>query len=101
MKKKWLLKYVLPVFIVALFASGAALAQGYTLTRGTVDGGGGASTSSGSSYTLSGTIGQPDAGSMSGGSGNSTFTLGGGFWGGGQPSATTSNYQVYLPLIIR
>jgi hypothetical protein len=40
MKKRWLLKYALPVFIAALFASGVALAQGYTLSRGTVDGGG-------------------------------------------------------------
>ncbi len=97
MKKRWLLKYALPVFIAALFASGVALAQGYTLSRGTVDGGGG--TSSGGAYSLGGTIGQPDAGFMS--SGNGIFTLGGGFWGGGQPSTTTSNYSVYLPIIIR
>lgn len=41
----------------------------------TIDGGGG--TSAGGVYTVSGTIGQPDAGTMSGGN----FTLVGGFWG--------------------
>jgi hypothetical protein len=40
----------------------------------TIDGGGGAST--GGVYTVSGTIGQPDAGAMSGGS----YSLTGGFW---------------------
>jgi hypothetical protein len=40
-----------------------------------VDGGGG--TSTGGVYTVSGTIGQPDAGAMGGGN----FTLEGGFWG--------------------
>ena len=48
----------------------------YEITFFSIDGGGG--TSSGGSYTLSGTIGQPDAGAMSGGS----FILEGGFWGG-------------------
>jgi hypothetical protein len=41
----------------------------------TIDGGGG--TSTGGVYSVSGTIGQPDAGAMSGG----PFTLHGGFWG--------------------
>jgi hypothetical protein len=40
----------------------------------TIDGGGG--TSTGGVYSVSGTIGQPDAGPMSGGN----FTLEGGFW---------------------
>lgn len=53
-----------------------------------MDTGGGLSTSGG--YALSGTIGQHDAGAMSGGS----YTLAGGFWGGGQTS-------IYLPLIMR
>ncbi len=47
----------------------------YSIDWSTVDGGGG--TSTGGVYTVSGTIGQPDAGTMSGGS----FTLQGGFWG--------------------
>jgi hypothetical protein len=42
----------------------------------TVDGGGG--TSSGGQFTVSGTIGQPDAGLLAGG----RFSLAGGFWSG-------------------
>jgi len=53
----------------------AAFAQNYSIDWHTVDGGGGVST--GGVYTVSGTIGQPDAGTMSGG----PFTLTGGFWG--------------------
>src|SRR6059036_3754082 len=51
-------------------------AQQYKIDWFTIDGGGG--TSSGGPYTLSGTIGQPDAGRLAGGS----FVLEGGFWGG-------------------
>jgi hypothetical protein len=43
------------------------------------------------SYTLSGTIGQPDAGLMTGGS----YTLAGGFWG------LELLRMVYLPLILK
>lgn len=52
----------------------AASAQNYSIDWHTIDGGGG--TSTGGVYSVSGTIGQPDAGMMSGGS----FTLAGGFW---------------------
>ena len=58
-----------------LWAASAA-AQNYKIDWYTIDGGGG--TSSGGPYTLSGTIGQPDAGTLGGGS----FVLDGGFWGG-------------------
>lgn len=47
----------------------------YSVNWWTVDGSGG--TSTGGVYSVSGTIGQPDAGRMSGGN----FTLEGGFWG--------------------
>jgi hypothetical protein len=50
-------------------------AQTYSIDWSTVDGGGG--TSTGGVYSVSGTIGQPDAGAMSGGN----YTLQGGFWG--------------------
>src|SRR5258708_27625248 len=49
--------------------------QSFAIDWFTVDGGGG--TSTGGVYSVSGTIGQPDAGKMSGGS----YTLDGGFWG--------------------
>lgn len=69
----------------------------YSIDWYTVDGGGG--TSSGGPYTLSGTIGQPDADVVSlcsadGGPGcvNPTYELTGGFWAGisglGNPSPT-------------
>lgn len=52
-----------------------ARAQSYSIDWFTIDGGGG--TSTGGVYAVSGTIGQPDAGTMSGGN----YTIQGGFWG--------------------
>jgi hypothetical protein len=52
-----------------------AVAQDYDIDWYTVDGGGEMS-SAGGSYELAGTIGQADAGQMTGGS----YTLNGGFW---------------------
>jgi hypothetical protein len=54
-----------------------------------VDGGGG--TSTGGVFSLSGTIGQPDASSSSGGA----YTVKGGFWGGVIP------YAAYMPIVTR
>jgi len=50
-------------------------AQTFSVDWYTVDGGAGSST--GGVYTVTGTIGQPDAGVITGGN----FTLAGGFWG--------------------
>lgn len=58
-----------------LSAAISVSAQSYSIDWYTIDGGGG--TSSGGPYTLSGTIGQPDAGVHAGGN----YTLVGGFWG--------------------
>jgi hypothetical protein len=63
------------VIALALGAGMSALAQNYTIDWYTVDGGGG--TSTGGVFSVSGTIGQPDAGTMTGGN----FNLQGGFWG--------------------
>ncbi len=61
--------------LVAVNAAISAPAQNYSIDWFTIDGGGG--TSSGGVYSLSGTIGQPDAGAtMTGGQ----YTLVGGFW---------------------
>ena len=68
--------------VVLLLAMGAAFAvpapssegESFSISWHTVDGGGGVST--GAAYTLAGTIGQPDAGMMSG----DTFELTGGYW---------------------
>ena len=55
-------------------AANAASPQSFKIDWFTIDGGGG--TSTGASYSLSGTIGQPDVGEMSGGN----FAVTGGFW---------------------
>ncbi len=60
-----------------LLLAGQALAQNYSIDWHTIDGGGGVS--SGGGYSVAGTIGQPDAGTMTGGN----WTLAGGFWGTG------------------
>jgi hypothetical protein len=57
-----------------LFAAGTANAQNYSMDWYKVAGGGG--TSTGGVYAVSGTIGQPDAGAMTGGN----YSLTGGFW---------------------
>ncbi len=67
-----------------LALAGAAYGQmgpNLDLTWNSYDGGGGVSTGGG--FTLTGTIGQPDAGSMVGG----TLQVLGGFWGSGGPPA--------------
>lgn len=60
--------------LVLATAVSAVQAQSLSLEWWTIDGGGG--TSSGGVYSLTGTVGQPDAGAMSGGA----FSLLGGFW---------------------
>ena len=81
---------VLAVLLILLaLTPGLVQAQSYAIPWWTVDGGGG--TSSGGGYTLSGTIGQPDAGVMGGGG----YTLTGGFW------SWDALHLIYLPLILR
>ena len=76
-------------------AQAQAPQQTYTVDWWTVDGGG-STLSTGTGYSLGGTAGQPDPGVLSAGN----YELGGGFWGGGVPSAGPQ-YPVYLPLVIR
>ena len=64
-------------------------AVSYSLSWGTVDGGGGSC--AGGVNTLDGTAGQPDAGVLAGG----PYTLAGGFWG---PMPV---HEFYLPLLRR
>ena len=93
MKRKWFLSLLLLVIaITALGIVSASALAGYNLDWWTVDGGG-ATSSTGGSYSLGGTIGQPDAGTSSGG----TYALSGGFWGGGAAQV----YNLSLPLILR
>ena len=60
--------------------------MGYDLSWSSIDGGGGMS--SDGTYTLNGSLGQPDAGALTG----SSYTLTGGFWG------IAAHYRIYLPL---
>ena len=64
------------LFTTGLVLATRALAQSYSIDWFTIDGGGG--TSTGGVYSVSGTIGQPDANAtaMTGGS----FSVVGGFW---------------------
>lgn len=81
--------------VAALVVVSLAAAQPgqWDLAWYTIDGGG-TTSSTGGGFALSGTIGQPDTGSLSGGE----YTLKGGFWGvragWGAPASA-----VYLPLI--
>ena len=90
MKRSLFLLSLLTLLLVA--AAAVTAATGYDLSWWTVDSGGGTSSSAGGNYTLSGTIGQPDAGTMTDGS----YRLEGGFWGG-----AAAQYRIYLPLMLR
>ena len=84
----------LAALLVALSVSNTTTSAqsggGYDLTWSTIDGGDGES--AGGGLTLSGTIGQPEPGVLSGGG----YMLNGGFW----PGAAT-NYRAFLPLVIK
>lgn len=69
--------WVIVFGLVAMATAGGSTSRAdvYDLTWHTIDAGG-AVESSGGAFSLSGTIGQPDAGALSGGA----FTLTGGFW---------------------
>ena len=66
-------RFVFPALLLALSMT-TLRAQPYSIDWYKVSGGGG--TSTGGVYSVSGTIGQPDAGMMSGGN----YSLTGGFW---------------------
>src|SRR5512135_752946 len=82
------------VFIAAsenTVPTSAKPADAYTIGWYTIDNGG-AMNVLGETYSLGGTIGLPDAGSLSGGG----YTLNSGFWSG-----VESQFKVFLPLILR
>ena len=67
---------LLPVCIIGLVTlAGFTASAQFSIDRFVIAGGGG--TSTGGDFTLNATIGQPDAGTMSGGN----YSLAGGFWG--------------------
>lgn len=69
------LRTVQGVAVVCLFAGTAGLSAAELAGSATAGGGG---VSSGGAFTITGAIGQPDAGLLSGG----PFAVAGGFWGG-------------------
>ena len=103
-RRLWIpLSLLLVVLLGGTCWRGLAAAQGPTterqvtydpITWWTVDGGG-HTWSSGGYYELGGTIGQPDAGYLVGG----TYTLGGGFWEGGELAEVL--YNIYLPVVAK
>lgn len=90
-----------PIALLLLIGIGTASAQrledpalpqdSYELSWHTFDGGG-ATFSAGGAYSLGGSIGQADAGAMSGGS----YSLIGGFWAG-----VPANYSAFVPITFR
>jgi hypothetical protein len=86
--------FLLSMFILLLLSGVALAAAGDNISWWTIDAGGG--TSGNASYSLTGTIGQPDPGPVLMG-GN--YHLEGGFWGGALSGNTVQ--ELYLPLVIR
>lgn len=88
---------VLAFLVLALGAPARAQTGGpYDLHWNTIDGGGGTN-AAGGAYELSATIGQPDAGTLSGGA----FVLSGGFWSvtlpGAAPTPTPTATKTLTP----
>jgi hypothetical protein len=86
--------WIAGLLTLLLIVTPVVLAQtggGFGLTWFTVDSGGGLS--QGGTYTVQGTVGQPDTSILSGGA----YTLSGGFWG----ELVLRPYDVYLPIVIR
>ena len=84
----------LALLAVALIGAPAAAAQAlaFEIAWWTVDGGGGLS--AGGSYSLDGTLGQPDAGALAGGA----YSLSGGFWDQGADALPWGG-SLYLPMV--
>ena len=93
MSRKLITLLLAGLLILLLANAVMAAPQALDLSWWTVDGGGG--NSSGGDYTISGTIGQPDAGYLTGGD----FTLRGGFALGGAPTLLTE--KLFLPLVLK
>ena len=78
-------------------ASVLAQPGGYELAWGRASGGG-TTFSSGGAYTMGGTAGQAEAGTLSGGS----FSLIGGFWGiAGGPGGGIGQLSIYVPVAMK
>ena len=96
--KRFILRATVALMLLAALA-GLSRAQaavgGYALPWYTIDNSGGSNGNG--SYTLNGTIGQPDAGAWSGGG----YALAGGFWIASGSAGEPSQHHIYLPLVLR
>ncbi len=81
---------VLSAVVVLVLVAGVALANGTTISRYVIGGGGGHAEAA--PYALDGTIGQPVTGVVS----DSGYELCSGFWCG-----AAVRYFIYLPLVLR
>lgn len=81
--------------LIGLASSARAAPQAtYTLVQSYI---GPSGSGSAGIYSISSSIGQPAAGEVSAGS----YTLGGGFWGGGVIVPVQNHFEVFLPLMRR
>lgn len=95
MNKRKILLFLLVTTAIWIVAGMAlASANGYGLFWWTVDSGGG--TLSNGTYSLSGTVGQAEAGAALE---NNGYTLVGGYWYGA--GEEIQRYELYLPSVIR
>lgn len=85
------------IALIVLFAAGllgvVLAATGYDLSWWSADGGGGHS--AGGGFTLEGSAGQPDAGTLAGGA----FVLRGGILEGG--AVASGGARVFVPVLVR
>ena len=98
MRTKYPILAGITILLLLLLSGWSAAAQttsDYAIDWWTTGGGGGTSAAEG--YSLSGSIGQADAGEMSGGG----YTVTGGFWGDVVEQAAVQPYQSYLPMVKR
>jgi hypothetical protein len=87
----WAVALALVIVAGGVAPSTAQTGGGDYLSWSTIDGGG-YMFSTGGGYSLGGTIGQPEAGVMSG----EGYSLAGGFWGG-----AAAQYKIYLPVVLK
>ena len=78
MNRRLIFMFALVCLLILFCLTGfvRAASGGYGLTWWSADGGGGGASGGSGSYDLNGTIGQPDAGAMSG----TGYQLAGGYW---------------------
>ncbi len=91
MKRLLNLLFVVLLLLAVVPSSSAQSGSGYNLSWNVIASGG-TTFSSGDNYTLGATLGQAAPGSLSGGN----YALSGGFWNG-----VITNYDVYLPIVLR